>query len=153
MPRLPRWLRPHFRPEDLQAVQAAIEAAEARTSGEIRVHLERRLPRGRRSDVLGHAREVFVRLGLHRTRRRNGVLIYLAFADRRLAVVGDEGIHARVGDAYWAELRDRLVETLRRDTPRDALLAAVRDVGRVLAVHFPREPGDLDELTDEVSLG
>jgi uncharacterized membrane protein len=153
MARLPRWLRAHFEPEDLEAVRAAIEAAEARTSGEIRVHLERRLPRGGRGHVLEHARRVFVRLGLHRTRRRNGVLIYLALGDRHLAVVGDDGIHARVGDAYWAGLRDRLAEGLRAGRPRDAVLAAVREVGQVLATHFPPEPGDVDELSDEVSLG
>jgi putative membrane protein len=58
-----------------------------------------------------------------------------------------------VGDAYWAAVRDRLVEGLRTGPPRDAVVAAVREVGRVLAAHFPPEPGDVDELTDQVSLG
>jgi TPM domain len=71
---------------------------------EIRVHLERRAPRQRDrrpGDVIKRARDVFHHLGLHRTGERHAVLIYLALEDRRLAIVGDQGIHGRVGDAYW----------------------------------------------------
>ena len=77
---------------------------------------------------------------MHRKDERHGVLIYLALADRKIAIVGDEGIHARVGDAYWARVRDHMVEKLQAAAPRDAILTAIQDVGRVLAEHFPR-PG------------
>jgi uncharacterized membrane protein len=134
---------------DLDAVAASIGTVESRTSGEIRVHLERRLPRDQAA--LDRARALFTELGMHGTRARSGVLIYLALQDRALAIVGDDGVHAKVGDAYWAEVRDVMVERLRRGAPREALVSAVEHVGEVLARHFPRRPDDVDELSNEVS--
>lgn len=153
MARHPTWLRALFADDDLGAVIAAIRRAEAGTSGEVRVHLERRLPPSARGDALVRAREVFARLGMSRTAARNGVLIYLALNDHRLAVVGDEAVHARVGDGYWNRLRDGLVERLRAGRAREAVVAAVEDVGEVLSQHFPRRRDDVNELSDDVSAG
>ncbi|MBI4610448.1 MAG: TPM domain-containing protein [Candidatus Rokubacteria bacterium] len=154
MTRHPRWIRRLLSDEHLDAIARAIQSAERRTSGEIRVHLERRVPRRRwrePADPLARARDVFARLGMHRTRERNSVLIYLAVRDRRLAIVGDEGIHARVGDDHWASVRDLMVEQLRSQRPREALLAAIAQTADVLQQHFPRRPDDTDELSDRVS--
>jgi uncharacterized membrane protein len=152
MGRHPRWVVRVFSPDDLQAMQEAIARAEAETSAEIRVHLEHRIPRADAGDALARARQVFGRLGMHRTARRNGVLIYLALADRRLAIVGDQGIHDRVGDGYWATVRDHMIERLRQGRLREAVLQAVAEAGQTLREHFPREPGDADELSDEISV-
>jgi uncharacterized membrane protein len=140
--------------EAFDAIARAILAAEARTSAEIRVHLEWRVPRRwlRASDPLARARAVFRRLGMERTAERSGVLIYLAVDDRKLAIIGDAGIHVHVGDDYWAGVRDRMVDALRAGHALHAIVAAVEEVGRVLARHFPRRPGDVNELTDEVSV-
>ena len=156
MSRHPRWARRLFTRADLDAIVAAVNAAEDRTAAEIRVHLERRVAQGRRErtgDALLRAREVFVALKMHETALRGGVLIYLAVEDRKLAIVGDEAIHARVDPGYWEAIRDRMVERLREGAARDAVVRAVTDVGAVLAREFPRRPDDVDELPDDVSLG
>jgi uncharacterized membrane protein len=145
-----------FSRADLDAIVEAVRAAERRTAGEIRVHIERRVVQSRHSrsdDAMVRAREVFVALKMHETALRAGVLIYLAVEDHKLAIVGDDGVHARVGDSYWAGIRDRLVERLRVGAPRDAVIEAVADVGAVLGREFPRRPDDVDELPDDVSLG
>ena len=147
----PRWTRTLFSDEDLDAIGAAVAEAERGTSGEIRVHLERRLPRG--ADALARATSLFTRLGMHGTAERNGVLLYLAVGDRKLAIVGDAGVHVRVGEAYWQGVRDAMVERLRAGAPRDAVVHAVTDVGLILRKFFPRRPDDTNELSDEVSLG
>ena len=155
MDKHPRWARRFLSEEDFKAVVHAIVAAEAQTSGEIRVHLERRVPRrwgDKQGNVFQRAHEVFNHLGMHRTAERHAVLIYLALEDRRLAIVGDEGIHGRVGDPYWARVRDLMVERLKAGAPRDALLAAIHEVGRALQEHFPRRPGDANELSDQVNV-
>jgi uncharacterized membrane protein len=155
MAKHPRWTRSLFSAGDFAAIAAAVTAAEAATSAEIRVHLERRLPAALGAggaDALARAREVFAHLGMHRTALRHGVLIYLALEDHQLAIVGDEGIHARVGDDYWAGLRDLMVERLRRQEPRAALVEAIRGLGASLALHFPRRPDDTNELSDRVSV-
>jgi uncharacterized membrane protein len=151
----PRWARSLFSERDFEAIAAAIAEAEATTSAEIRVHLERRVPVARGAaapDALGRARDVFAQLGMHRTALRHGVLVYLALEDRRVAIVGDEGMHARVGDDYWVGIRDLMVERLRRGEACAAMIEAVREVGQSLARHFPRQPDDTNELSDSVSV-
>ena len=155
MARPPKWTRRFLGDADFDAIAHAIAEAESRTSAEIRVHLERRVPRRlfrRTPDALTRARVVFRQLGMHRTAERNGVLIYVAVGDRRLAVAGDEGIHGRVGDRHWHGVRDRMVERLRAGAARDAILEAIGELGRALAEHYPRRRGDVNELGDEVSV-
>jgi uncharacterized membrane protein len=153
-PRHPRWAERLFGPDDFTAMAEAVRRAEAGTSAEIRVHLERRVHRwpGQRPDALRRARKVFAHLGMHLTAEHHGVLIYLAVEDRKLAIVGDEGIHQQVGDAYWESVRDLMVARLRDGRAIEAVLAGVAEVGRVLGRHFPRRPDDRNELSDQVSV-
>jgi uncharacterized membrane protein len=152
--RHPRWAQRLFTERDFDAITEAIGRAELTTSAEIRVHLERRVHRwpGQRPDALRRGRQVFAHLGMHLTAEHHGVLIYLAVLDRKLAIVGDSGIHDRVGDAYWERVRDRMIAGLREGRPLDAVLTGIDEVGRVLAEHFPRRPDDQNELSDHVSL-
>ena len=152
--RHPRWAKHLFKAEAFSAMADEVRAAEATTSAEIRVHLERRVHRLplQRPDALRRARRVFAHLGMHVTAERHGVLIYLAVEDRKLAIVGDEGIHRHVGDPYWETVRDLMVAKLREGRALEAVLAGVAEVGRVLARHFPRRPDDENELSDQVSV-
>ncbi|HUF90941.1 MAG TPA: TPM domain-containing protein [Candidatus Limnocylindria bacterium] len=146
----PKWAAALFSPEDLDAIGRAVGVVEAATSAELRVHLERHAPAG--TEAMARALDVFAALGMHRTAGRNAVLIYLAVEDHKLAVVGDEGIHAKVGPQYWEHVRDLMLERLRSGAARDAVLAAVEDVGAVLRRYFPQRPDDTNELSNEVSL-
>src|SRR5262245_46570192 len=147
MARHPGWVRRFMEGDDLDSVAQAVADAERVTSAEIRVHLDHRCA----GDAMARAIELFGRFGMHRTALRNGVLIYVAVQDRKLAVIGDTGIHGRVGETYWRGVVDLMVAHLRAERPRDGLLAAVRDVGEALRRHFPRAPDDRNELSDEVS--
>jgi uncharacterized membrane protein len=144
----PIWVLRWLSDDDLAAVTAAIAAAERATSAEVRVHLDLRCP----VDPMARAVAVFEQLRMHNTRDRNAVLVYVALEDHRLAVVGDQGIHERVGQLYW----ERLVAALRthfvQGRPRQGLIAVLDDLGRQLAQHFPRRPDDVNELTDELSV-
>ena len=150
MAKHPKWAASLFSPDDLDTIARAGGVAEAATSAELRVHLERRVPAG--VDPMARAREVFAALGMHRTAERNGVLIYLAVEDHKLAIVGDEGIHTIVGAQYWEHVRDLMLERLRTGAARDAVLMAVGDVGGVLRQHYGRRPDDTNELSNEVSV-
>jgi len=148
MARHPRWVRRLMSEADLEAVRRAIVDAEAGTSAEIRVHLDHACP----GDPMARAAAVFARLGMHRTEARNGVLIYVAIQHRKLAVLGDQGIHERVGDAYWQRLVAEVLAHFREAHPRDGFLHAVGALGAALHQHFPRAPDDHNELRDEVSI-
>jgi uncharacterized membrane protein len=152
----PEWVKSVFSERDLGAIADAVGRVESSAAAEVRVHLERHIPRpvvGQPPDALTRAVTLFRKLGMQRTRRRNGVLLYLALEDHKLAIVGDEAIHARVGPEYWDRVRDLMVGHLRGHEPREAVVRAVEEVGRVLAEHFPRTPGaDGGELSNAVSL-
>jgi uncharacterized membrane protein len=132
---------------DETRVIEAIRDAESKTSGEIRVHIERRCG-GR---PLPAAERWFTRLGMHATRERNGVLFYLAVDERQFAVVGDAGIHGKVGEAFWGKLRDDLHAAFSAGAFADGLVRAIHEAGERLAEHFPRQGDDRNELSDEVS--
>ncbi len=149
MARHPKWVRAILSDDGLEAVTRAIAEAERLTSAEIRVHLDHSCD----GDALQQAIRVFERLGMHKTAARNGVLVYVSVTDRKLAVIGDRGIHERVGEAYWQELVAAVRGRMRQQQPRDGLIHAIAEVSRELGRHFPRRPGDTNELSNEVSLG
>jgi uncharacterized membrane protein len=132
---------------DKNRVVAAIRTAEEGTGGEIRVHVAR----GCRSGALEEAKKVFKRLGMHRTRERNGVLIYIALKNHEFAIVGDEGIHAKVGADFWESVRDAMEVHFKNGDATAGIEAGVLRAGLRLKEHFPRGTQDKNELTDEVS--
>jgi putative membrane protein len=85
-----------------------------------------------------------------RTHGRTGVLIYLSLREHRAEIVADEPIAKIVSAEVWGEaMADMLVE-IRQGNIADGLVAGVRDVGKVLSEHFPREDGDTNELPDRL---
>jgi uncharacterized membrane protein len=146
--RHPRWVRKFLSDVDLDVIQSAVIDAESRTAAEIRVHLDHRCP----GDAMTRAVAVFERLGMHRTAGRHAVLVYVAISDRKLAVIGDRGIHERVGQEYWDRLVAAITAHFRAERPRDGFVQALGELGGVLARHFPRRPDDVNELSDEVTI-
>lgn len=131
--------------EKEQIVQA-IREAEGRTSGEIRVYLERKA----KGNVLERAKKVFENLGMTKTKLRNGILIYFSLVDHSFAVLGDRGIHDKVGDSFWQEIALTLQSFFSRGEFLEGLEAGIRRIGEVLKKHFPYEKGDINELRDEI---
>jgi uncharacterized membrane protein len=131
-------------------IVAAIREAESKTSGEIRVVIQR----GKlKSDPLVAAQKKFHRLGMHKTRERNAVLIFVAPRVHKFAVVGDNAIHERCGDEFWQRVVETMRVHFRNEKFNDALIDAVNEVGKVLAAHFPRTSASANELPDEIIEG
>ena len=131
-------------------IVAAIREAESKTSGEIRVLIQR----GKlKSDPLVAAQKKFHRFGMHKTRERNAVLIFVVPRVHKLAVVGDNAIHERCGDEFWHRIVETMRVHFRNENFSDALIDAVNEVGKVLAAHFPRTSASANELPDDVIEG
>ena len=133
---------------DQKNVVAEIARAEARTSGEIKVHVETRCKGG---DPLRRATALVAKLGLTKTTHRNGVLLYVAVSDRKFAVLGDRAVHDRATQALWDEIAKKLGEDFRRGAYHDGFINAVRRVGDVLAEHFPPTDGDSHPVSNEIT--
>lgn len=138
-----------FSSEDEQRIIAAIRAAEHQTSGEVRVHIEKnpQLP------SMDDAARVFRALGMHQTQARNAVLIWLAPERKQFVVLGDEGIHAKVGDDFWKAERDLMGALFREGRFADGLVQAIGQIGEKLKEHFPYQSDDTNELLDDISYG
>ena len=147
--------RRFFTKDEQRRIGRAIAAAELRTSGEIRLHLERDVPAKPPvdGDPYLQARRIFDKLGMHRTEARNGVLVYLALRSHRFAVVGDEELHAKVGDGFWADVVAAMAESFAEDRFADGIEAGISMIGERLREHFPYQSDDVNELPDEISFG
>ncbi len=126
----------------------AIQEAEQKTSGEIRVHVTYD---GQDDQPLESARLIFLKLGMQSTREHNGVLIYFNPKARKFALYGDSGIHEKLGQIYWDQLVSHVRETIREKDLLAGILDAVHALGEQLATHFPGSGHNPDELTNEVS--
>jgi uncharacterized membrane protein len=136
-----------FTESEQNIIVNAINEAEMNTSGEIRLHLENFCI----GNELAAARKIFTKLGMHQTKERNGVLIYIATVSHKIAVVGDEGIHVKLGPVFWEEIVQRLITKFRENRKAEALAECIKDCGRELGKFFPRAQDDKDELSNQIS--
>lgn len=135
-------------PDGQQEIVQAIEAAEKITSGEIRVHVE---PACIWGDAYARAVEVFNELGMYRTARRNGVLIYIAFNSHHLAIIGDSGINSQVPAGFWDDEIRTLSRNFADNRPAKGICMVIDSVGKKLAELFPPTPNDINEQPNEIS--
>ena len=132
---------------DGDRIKAAIQKAEQRTSGEICVSVSRLFW----GNIEKAADKAFGRLGITQTKDRNGVLFFVVPSRRRFVVLGDEGIHAKVGQEFWRRVADRVSERFREGDFTNGLVQGIEEVGEQLAAHFPyNSAADVDELTNDV---
>ena len=142
--------RQMMRAVDAERVKTAIGAAERMTSGEISVSVAPLFW----GNVEKAAQKAFARLGMIQTKEHNGVLIFVVPARRKFAVLGDRGIHERVGQEFWNRIAARLSEHFRSGHYTEGLVAAVEEVGLQLAAHFPYDAeNDVNELADDIDFG
>lgn len=135
---------------DAEAVRKAIAAAETETSGEIRVSVSTFFW----GSVRKAAEKAFVRLGMTATRDRNGVLFFVVPSRRRFVILGDEGIHEKVGQEFWEKVAAEVSKRFRAGDFTGGLQAGIAEAGARLAEHFPYEgERDVNELPDEVDFG
>jgi len=135
---------------DHEKIKEAIQKAEHRTSGEIRVSVAPFFW----GNVHKVAEKAFVRLGMTRTKDHNAVLFFVVPARRKFVVLGDSGIHARVGQEFWHRVVAVVSERFRRGDFTGGLIRGIEEVGEQLSTHFPYDvAADVDELPDDVDFG
>lgn len=122
--------------EESSPILKAIQEAEAGTTGEIRVHLSKRLFE---KDPFKRALEIFNSYEMFRTRDRNAVLIYVNLKKRQFAIVGDHGLCQVVDPSAWRSLSHELSDHLRSTHPERAIASTVMSIGAILKKFFPQE--------------
>ena len=140
--------RKFFSKADDHKIISAIKEAEKDTSGEIRVHFQRKLE----GDLMNAAVSTFYRLKMDETKERNGVLFYFVPKKRKFAIIGDEGINSKVPENFWNEIKDVLEENFKSGHKAEGICTAIKMAGEQLKQFFPyKEFYDINELPDEIS--
>lgn len=168
--------RNFFNPQEQTLLVEAIGKAELHTSGEVRLHLANFCF----GNEVKAAQKIFQKLGMHKTAERNGVLIYIATYSRKVAIIGDEGIHQKLGTEYWQKLVEKLIQQFKASTgsattasstgsvstssastgsadatgstgKAEALAACIIDCGEQLGKFFPLKSDDKNELSNNIS--
>ncbi len=135
---------------DVEKIRGAISAAEKKTSGEIRVSVAPFFW-GRVRPV---AERAFRRLGMTNTKERNGILFFIVPARKRFVVLGDEGIHAKVGQEFWDKIAEAIAERFRKGDFSTGLVSGIEAAAEGLASHFPYDAAsDINELPDDIDFG
>jgi|SRR5690606_4677706 len=133
-------------------VITAIQEAERRTSGEVRVFVESHCSY---VDSMDRAREVFFKLKMDKTEDRNAVLVYVAINDHQMALFGDEGIFKKTDiDRYWMNEVTLMRTHFQNGQIAEGIAAAIKDIGIALHQHFPYDQDtDRNELPDDIVFG
>ncbi len=132
-----------------KAIVEAIGLAEKNTSGEIRIHLEKATNKLH----FDRASEVFNQLEMHKTKDRNGVLIYVAVKDKNFVICGDEGIDKKVPADFWESTKQAIQKQFRKGNFAQGLVDGISNAGEQLKLHFPYQSDDSNELSNEISIG
>lgn len=138
-----------FTEEEHRQIMAAIADAEKSTSGEIRLFIEDKCD----ADVLDRAAFVFHKLKMDQTKLRNGVLFYLAIRSHKFAILGDKGIHQKVGSDFWNAIKADMETHFKQSEFVTGLSKGIRMSGQALLEHFPYKSGDKNELPDDIVYG
>jgi len=133
-------------PDEAKAVAAAIESAERASSAELKVAIGTRC----NADIRLMAADLFRKYGLERTEQRNCALVLLLTENREFLIYGDEGIHDKVGQAFWSDVRDVMAAEFKEGRFGDGLAKGVTLIGEKLAQFFPYQDGDKDEISNEI---
>ena len=146
----PHWYtRRAFSAASLRAIETAVAAAEQ--GGELRFVVEAGLPLDhlwRDMPPRERAQELFAQLRVWDTAGNSGVLIYVQLVDRRVEIVADRGIAARVPQAQWEAVCRSMEQAFARGDYAEGGLAAVCRIGEILAQHFPAGANPANELPD-----
>ncbi|BFU59486.1 MULTISPECIES: TPM domain-containing protein [Rodentibacter] len=138
-------------PVDKKQIEAAIVRLESQSSAELRVYIERKLPKSSKNlSAIARALQVFNDLEMHKTAEQNAVLIYVGYKDHLCAIVGDKGIHQFVDATYWQKQCDLMISQFKQGAYTQGIVEAINRITEILITHFPVQPNDRNELSNEV---
>jgi uncharacterized membrane protein len=128
-------------------ISRAIEQAEKATSAEIKLIVLRHCW----LDIKRKAAELFKKQGLDKTQQRNAVMILLVTTNHEFLIYGDEGIHQKVGQSFWNDVKDAMAAHFDRDEFGTGLQVGIERIGEKLHTYFPSQLDDKNEIGDEIS--
>lgn len=137
---------PIFTTEEQELIAHTIAEAEEKTSGEIRIAIEKHC----KGDAFERAAVYFHELGMDQTSQHNGVLIYLAHEDHKFAIIGDSGINKAVPTDFWETTKTAMRAHFIGGNLCDGIIAGIVLAGEKLSIYFPNKSDDINELPNDI---
>jgi uncharacterized membrane protein len=140
-----------FPKHSMQKLEGAIRQSESLHSGELRFAVEAGLEWSHLWAGMSsreRAVEVFSQLRVWDTEHNSGVLIYLLLAERKVEIVADRGIHARVGNERWKVVCNNMESKFRSGEFESGVLEGINAITQLLQQHFPTKGIKSNELPD-----
>lgn len=138
-----------FKEQEQERIREAIAAAERSTSGEIRICVEKTC----KGTAMERAISYFNKLGMAKTKLRNGVLIYLSTDDHQFAIIGDSGINQVVPENFWESTKNLMLSHFKKGEIVEGMIAGIHEAGQQLKKFFPSVADDTNELSNDIAFG
>ncbi|MBC8415931.1 MAG: TPM domain-containing protein [Candidatus Cloacimonetes bacterium] len=94
----------------------------------------------------------FMESGVYNTKDRTGILIFISILEKRVELLADSGINEKIPQEKWQSIVDNIIKGIKKKNVTSYLIESINECGELLAQHFPIQPGDVNELTDEINI-
>ncbi|MGE5437242.1 MAG: TPM domain-containing protein [Syntrophothermus sp.] len=142
----------YFDDDELLRISNTIKKYEMQTSGEIAVSVkEHSSISEKKKSIEELAKQEFVKLGIHNTKDKTGILIFILLDKKQFHILADSGINEKVQQDTWDKIKDIIESKFREGSYAEGLIYGVEEVGKILAEHFPIKPDDVNELSNIIN--
>jgi uncharacterized membrane protein len=137
--------------QDLYELKDVITKIETQTSGELRMCLKlKRQYNEKKLSTKKIAVKEFMKLGMHKTKDKTGVLVFVLFEEKVFEIIADEGINSKINQDKWEIITFQMKTEFSNKNYKTGLLKCLDEIGKVLIEEFPIKPGDKNELPDDI---
>ena len=105
-----------------------------------------------RARVELEARALFQKAGIHETKERIGILIFMAWYERQAVVIADRGAEELVPPDELETIEGRFSDALMDRDVAQAILDSLSSLQPMMKDYIPRDVHDVNELPDELWL-
>lgn len=92
----------------------------------------------------------FYQAGIQGTAEATGILIFISLFERRVVVLADKAIAAKLPQDTWNEMCRSLVANIKQKRAGVGIVEAVKSCGKILSHHFPLNAEDVNELPNQL---
>ena len=105
------------------------------------------------SRVQDWAVRAFYEKGLYLTRDDTGVLFFLSLFERKVWILADKGIYTKISQEKLQEYAAEMAKGVKEGRAAERLCSEIKNVGDILAEHFPIKPDDTNEISNKIIVG
>lgn len=148
-----KFINKYLSDDDLKTISAKIGEIEKTTSGELVITIkEKRGWLEKTKSIRELAEKEFISAKIAKTKAATGILIFMIFNAKEFCILADDKINQKVNQSVWDEIADDMTKHFKQEKFCNGIIKGVEQTGKILTQHFPIQPGDVNELSNEVRI-